>query len=93
MDFVRGGKKAWGVSGSCRHLAPAKQSLALGSSQILPAVSPDLRREVGVVLRMKTGVLVRRCPRLLHNANRCVFPARSALTCRRFVSVFLLCAG
>lgn len=37
MDFVRGGKKAWGVSGSCRHLAPAKQSLALGSSQILPA--------------------------------------------------------
>lgn len=58
-----------------------------------PRCSPDLRREVGVVLRMKTGVLVRRCPRLLHNANRCVFPARSALTCRRFVSVFLLCAG
>lgn len=36
MDFVSG-ITAWGVSGSCRHLTPGKESLGLGSRQILPA--------------------------------------------------------
>lgn len=60
MDFVRG-ITVWGVSGSCRHLTPGKESLGLGSRQILPAArcAPDLRGEVGVVLRIKTGVLAR----------------------------------
>lgn len=42
----------------------------------------------GVVLRMKTGVLARHIPGLIHNANIFLYQ----LSCRRFVSVFLLCA-
>lgn len=63
MDFVRY-ITVWGVSGSFRHLTPGKESLGLGSRQILPAArcAPDLRREEGVVGSMKTGVLARLIP-------------------------------
>lgn len=67
MDFVRG-ITAWGVSGSFRHLTPGNESLGLGSRQILPGArcAPDLRREVGVVFRMKTGVLA---PNIIYYVN------------------------
>lgn len=97
MGFCRGGGgiTAWGVSGSCRHLMPGKESLGLGSRQILPAArsAPDLRREVGVVLRKKAGVLARLIP-ACHTLRESIYlSARGTLSCWRFVSIFLLCAG
>lgn len=95
MDLV-GGSAAWGVSGSRRHLTPGKESLGLGSRQILPAArrAPDLRGEVGVVSRIpkKTG----RISASYSQADawcECVDFSVSviALTCRRFVCLLFYC--
>ena len=60
--FVKGVSAAWGVSGSCRHLHAWERVAALGqagkSSPLLAALRTS-GGEVGVVLRMKTGVLAR----------------------------------
>lgn len=66
---------------------------AVGKSSPLLACAPDLRREVGVVLRMKTGVLARLIPGVIRYVYRFISQLAARSVCRRFVSIFLLCAG
>lgn len=94
MDFVRG-ITVWGVSGSCRKLTPGKESLGLGSRQILPAArsrsGPPARSGGG--LEDENGRVSAAYPQRDTLCEYIYLSARSMLSCWRFMSVFLLCAG
>lgn len=86
MDFLRG-ITVLGVSGSWRHRTPAKESLGLGSRQIVPAA----RLRSGPPARgggMETGVQARLISCVRRRVNICALRLAAALSCRRSVSIF-----